>query len=179
MRRSDLSPILAILVLIGSMFVACGSTDPLPSVTARPTDVPSADTGSRSALSDFEGRLRDATAREGLLIRTLASASVGSAADLRLAIAQMRDWADGERAWLAQQPSTTCYDPAVTKFRAALDAMASSASWFEGTIEASLAPSDDVSLGSMETEASNDLQDVTQALTDAAALAKAARATCT
>jgi hypothetical protein len=46
-------------------------------------------------------------------------------------------------------------------------------------VDASFAPSDDVSRGSMGTEAGNDLQDATQALADAAALAKAARASCT
>jgi hypothetical protein len=183
MRRPSvlLAPSIALLTAV---LAACGATEPLPS---SPPSVP-ADTsaaaggspaaGGTSGLSDFEARLRDATAREGQLVRAVAAASAGSAADVRLAIGQMRDWADGERTWLTDHPADPCYDAAATKFRAALDAMTSSANWLEGTVTASLAPSDDVSMNSMGTEAGNDLADAGQALIDAAALAKAARTAC-
>ncbi len=179
MRR----PILLLVsasALLTVVLAACGATEPLPSATpSLPPEVSSAPggspTGNVSRLSEFEARLRDATAREGPLVRAAAAASAGTAADLRLVIGQMRDWAAGERAWLDEHPADPCYDAAATKLRAALDAMVSSAGWLEGTVTASLAPSDDVSMSSMGTEAGNDLQDAGQALIDAAALAKAAR----
>ena len=172
-----------LVILIGLFVAACGSTEPLPSPSGS-TGAPAAaspsgaDAGATSGLSAFEGRLRDATAREGLLVRSLGAASGGTDADMRLAIGQMRAWADGERTWLADHPAEPCYDAAATKFGGALDAMASSADWFDGMVGASLAPSDDVSRASMGTQAANDLQTATQALADAAALAKAARASC-
>ena len=186
MRRSSRSGIPAALaLLIGLLVVACGSTEPLPSSTPRSEPAPAAsssgapgETGARAALSEFEGHVRDATTREGQLVRALATASTGSAAEMRLAIGQIRQWVDGEKAWLAAHPADACYDSAATKLSAAIEAMASSAGWLTGMVDASLAPSDDVSRGSMGTEAGNDLQDATQALTDAAALAKAARAGC-
>jgi hypothetical protein len=183
MRRPRPSPLSA-LIALALAAAACGATEPLPSSTpAVPVDASSSAGGSPAAagtsgLSDFEARLRDATAREGQLVRAVAAASAGSAADRRLAIGQMRDWADGERTWLTDHPADPCYDAAATKFRAALDSMKSSADWLEGTLTASLAPSDDVSMSSMGTEAGNDLQDAGQALIDAAALAKAARTAC-
>jgi hypothetical protein len=171
-------------ILIGLLGAACGATEPLPSAgpgSDQPAAAtsPSADSPARLGLSAFEARVRDATGREGQLVRALAAASAGTAAEMRLAVGQMRQWADGETAWLAAHPADACYDAAATKFQAAIDAMTSSADWFSGMVDASLAPSDDVSRGSMGTEAGNDLQDATQALADAAALAKAARASCT
>ena len=183
MRR----PILLLVsagALLAVVLAACGATEPLPSATpSPPPDASGAPGGSSgpggtSGLSDFEARLRDATAREGQVVRAVAGASAGSTADLRLAIGQMRDWVAGERAWLGEHPADPCYDAAATKLRAALDAMEGSAGWLEGTVTASLAPSDDVSRSSMGTEAGNDLQDAGQALIDAAALAKAARTAC-
>ena len=78
-------------------------------------------------------------------------------------------------------PAATGYHPARSPMRWLLPRWVrgeTSAGWLEGMIEASLAPSDDVSRGSMGTEAGNDLQDAGQALVDAAALAKAARTGC-
>jgi hypothetical protein len=172
------------LVVAAVILAACGATEPLPSPAASSTSDGSPAVGdspdavASSGLSEFEAHLRDATAREGQLVRALASASAGSAAELRLAISQMRAWATSERAWLTDHPADPCYDAAATKVLAAIDSIESSAGWFEGVIDASLAPSDDVSRGSMGTEAGNDLQDAGQALIDAAALAKAARTGC-
>ena len=173
--------VLSTVVVIGGLTAACGSTEPLPTAPP-PATAPAAASASagaaRSGLSDFEAHVRDATAREGQLVRDLGAASAGSAADLRLVIGRMREWADAERTWLAAHPADPCYDAAATKLQSAIDSMTTSADWFSGMIEASLAPSDDVSRGSMGTEAANDLGDATQALIDAAALAKAARASC-
>jgi hypothetical protein len=183
MRRPVGPSLIATCLASAAILAACGSTEPLPSGAPLPSDrsdvaSPSADV-TRSGLSDFEARVRDATAREGQLVRDLAAATATlEPAGLRLVIEKMRAWADGERAWLAAHPADPCYDAAATKFQSAIDSIVSSADWFSGMIAASLAPSDDVSRGSMGTEAANDLGDATQALTDAAALAKAARSSC-
>jgi hypothetical protein len=97
---------------------------------------------------------------------------------MRLAVAQMRRWVDGERAWLAAHPIEGCYESAGRKFAGAIDTMSTSADWFGAIAEASAAPSDDVSLPSARTEAGQSLQDAGRALLDAAALAKVARTTC-
>ena len=181
MRRPTLSRIPAIAILTIAL-AACGSTEPLPSATPAasaggPRGSASTD-ATASGLVEFETRLRDATAGEGALVRELAAASAGSPDALRLVAGKMRAWADAERRWLAEHPADPCYDAAATKLGAAIDSIASSADWVRAMVDASLAPSDDVSRGSMGTEAGNDLQDATQALIDAAALAKAARPTC-
>jgi hypothetical protein len=108
----------------------------------------------------------------------VAAASAGSAPDLRLAVVQLRAWADGERTWLTDHPADPCYDAAASRFEASIDAIASAADWLEASVGASLAPSDDVSRPSAQTESVNALQDAGRALTDAAALAKTARSTC-
>lgn len=172
------------LILAGALALvlgACGSTEPLTSASpigAAPDESALRTAAVTDPLAEFEGRLRDATASEGRLVQSLASASAGSAADMRLAVTQMRDWVDDQRAWLAAHPADPCYDAAATKFEAAIDAIAASADWFESTVEASLAPSDDVSRSSAGTEAANSLQDASRALLDAAGLAKVARQDC-
>jgi hypothetical protein len=183
MRRPVGLFLIASCALIAAAAAACGSTEPLPSgvpnaASGQPPLASTSGTTTTSGLSDFEARVRDATAREGALVRDLGTASAGSAADLRLVLEKMRQWAEGERTWLAQHPPDPCYDAAATKLQAAAEAISSSAAWFSGMIAASISPSDDVSRGSMGTEAANDLQDATQALADAAALAKTARAAC-
>jgi hypothetical protein len=174
----SVAAVLAVAVLAVAV-AGCGTDEPLPSRTPAPGIGASAAAGApASGLSEFEARLRDATTREGSLVRAVAAASAGSAADRRLAIRQMRDWAAGERAWLTDHPADPCYDAAASRFEAAIDAISSSADWLEASVEASLAPSDDVSRPSARTESVNALQEAERALTDAAALAKAARSTC-
>ena len=158
----------------------CGTDQPLPSRTPVTGGVEGsvAPSAPSSRLPEFEARLRDATTREGALVRAVAAASAGSSADVRLAVGQLRDWADGERAWLTDHPADPCFDAAASKLEAAIDSIASTADWLEASVDASVAPSDDVSVPSARTEAVHALQDAARALTDAAALAKTARATC-
>ena len=108
----------------------------------------------------------------------MSAASGGSRNDLRLAVVQVRRWADDERAWLADHPPEPCYDAAATKYEAALDAMIAAANGLAGIADASVAPSDDVSIPSAGTAAANALQDAGRGLIDAAVLAKAARPDC-
>ena len=175
MRTARATAALLLTLAVG----ACGTT--IPSSAPGSLDAsrqPTNPGGSTSTLPEFEGRLRDATAREGQLVRSVAAASGGSAADLRLAVLQMRQWVDGEREWLAQHPPAACYAEAAAKYQAALVAMGAAADGFAGIADASVAPSDDVSIPSAGTAAANALQATAQALLDAAALAKVARPGC-
>ena len=134
--------------------------------------------GISSNLAAFETRLRDATAREGQLVRSAAAASGGSRSELRLAVVQMRRWVSDERAWLAEHPPEPCYAAAVTKFDAALDEMNAAVDGLAGIADASVAPSDDVSIPSAGTAAAHALQNATRGLFDSAVLAKTARPDC-
>ncbi len=166
------------VLMLGAVLGACGTDQvDLPPASIVLPDA-SAGPPTSDPLAVFEGRLRDATMREGALVRTIAAASAGNRADLRLAVLQMRQWVDGERAWLKDHPVQPCYDAAGTKFEAALDSIAASADGFSGVADASFAPSDEVSLQSAGTAGASALQDAARALVDAAALAKTARTSC-
>jgi predicted small lipoprotein YifL len=171
-----------VLLLAALAVVAgCGSDGPTvsPSAAASTGGEPgrSAAPGTSPATSNlaaFEGRLREATAREGLLVQAIAAASAGSPADLRLAVGQMRDWVAGEEAWLRSNPPETCYLAAAQAFQAALTSMEAAAAGFEALAAASPGPSGDA--GGAAAAAS--LQDVARSLLDAAAKAKTARPDC-
>jgi hypothetical protein len=171
---------LAGVLLAAALVAGCGATEPSPSRSPDlgPDASAAATAAPTSNLADFEGRLRDATTREGVLVRALADASAGSAADLRLVVGQMRDWVEGEQAWLANHPIEPCYDAAGTKFEAALDAMAASADAFAALADAGPAASDDVTTPSLGAQGGQSLQDAARALADAAGLAKVARTEC-
>lgn len=171
---------LPVVLLLALAAAGCGTDEPLPSRTpvAAGVEGSTPPTAGSSRLSEFEARLHEATAREGALVGAVASSSAGSTADVRLVLAQLRSWADGERAWLTDHPADPCFDAAASKLEAAIDAIDSTADWLEASVEATVAPSDDVSRPSAQVEAANALQDATRALTDAAALAKAARPSC-
>ena len=175
--------VLAALIAFGAAvaLAACGPADPAPSSDAPTLASPDAGPSATptSGLPAFEARLRDASARHGLLVRALGDASgSGSAADLRLVVGQMRTWIEGERAWIVAHPSEPCYEVAVATFDDALDAMDAAADAFLATVEVSTAPSDDVTRPSMGAEAVGRLQDASRALLDAAARAKTARTDC-
>jgi hypothetical protein len=177
------STVIGLALAAGSLggLAACEPTESSPSGT------PAADASDglgptatlASALATFEARLRDATARHGLLVRSLAEASgSGRAADLRLAVGQVRTWVDGERVWIRAHPTEPCFELAVATFDEALDAMDASADSFLGMVEATTAPSDDVTRPSIGAAAVQSLQDASRALLDAAAQAKNARPNC-
>src|SRR5215210_7738190 len=135
---------LAVVVVATLAFgAACGTDEPV--VPAQPSVDAGSDPGgsasvARARLSEFEGRLREATTGHGTIVRALADASSEA---MRAAVGRMRSWIEEQRAWLKDHPPEPCYDAAATKLEAAIEAMASSAGWFEGTVIASLAPSDD------------------------------------
>ena len=176
--RTARTAVLALLLTLA--LGACGSTT--PSASTAPGGVvdssPSATAGLTSSLPDFEGRLRDATAREGVLVRTIAAASARSSAEVLVAVAQMNRWVDGERAWLAAHPVQACYQTAGKTFQAAIDAISTSAFWFATIAAASPAPSDDPSNQLAGEKAGRSLQAAARDLVDAAAQAKVARTAC-
>ena len=178
---------LAAAALLAGCAGTATSTDPAGPLPSTPVtgsaESPSADrspvtpAGVVDPLAEFEARLRDATAREGALVRALATASPGSAADLRLVVGQMRSWVGGERAWLTAHPAATCYALAATRFDVALGAMMASADTFAAMASGWPGPSgrsDDPG----GTAAAQALQNVARALNDAAILAKVARPDC-
>jgi hypothetical protein len=170
------------LALAAVALAGCGPAEPVPPSDPTPSVSPDGGPSATpaSGLAAFEARLRDATARQGLIVRALGDASgSGDPADLRLVVGQMRTWVEGERAWIAAHPSEPCFELAVATFDAALDAMDAAADAFLGTVEVSTAPSDDVTRPSIGAEAVERLQDASRALLDAAARAKTARTDCT
>jgi hypothetical protein len=163
-----------------SLIVACGNGDPTPSSPASPSGSLSASAAPAGTanpnLAAFEGRIRDATAREGLLVRSLAAASAGTAADMRLAIAQVRDWVAGERDWLAGHPADACYQAAADAYIGAVDAMEKTADLVAAYANASAGP---VASGAAAGEAAGrQLNAATDALHASADLATGARAAC-
>ena len=181
MRSTRARRALLLVLLLSVAATACGTDEPLPSRTpvAGGIDVSTTPSAGSTRLSDFEARLRDATAREGALVGAVAAPGARTAADVRMVVGRLRAWADGERAWATDHPADPCFDAAASKFEAAIDAVASSADWLQSSVDATVAPSDDGSVPSAQIEAVNALQDAGRALTDAAALAKTARSTCT
>jgi hypothetical protein len=180
MRSTRARRAISVLLLLALAAAGCGTDQPLPSRTpvAGGVDDSAPPSATAARLAEFEAHLRDATTREGTLARAVAAASSESVADVRLAVGQLSDWAVGERAWLTDHPADPCFDAAASKLEAAIDSIATTAAWLEASVDATVAPSDDVSIPSARTEAVNALQDAARALTDAAALAKTARPNC-
>lgn len=181
-RRAAALSVLLIAIGIAVGVAACGPVEPSPSGTpvAESSDGLGPSETVTTALATFEARLHDATARQGLLVRSLAEASgSGTTADLRLAVGQVRTWVDEERGWIGTHPSEPCFELAVATFDDALDAMDASADSFLGMFEATTSPSDDVTRPSIGAAAVQALQDASRALLEAAALAKTARLVCT
>jgi hypothetical protein len=102
--------------------VTCG-----PSPTPPPTSSPAAATSSpvqpspNPNLVEFTTHLREATSREGQLVRALATASVASNDRLGLAARELAAWAADERTWLEDHEADTCYEDAWQAYRSAVD----------------------------------------------------------
>jgi hypothetical protein len=165
------------LALLLTLFVeACGPTTPSGAASVAPIVQPTGP-GSASAsvnLPDFEGRVRDATAREGALIRAVAGESAGGPAELRLAAGQLQAWVRAERDWLTAHPPDGCYQDAAGAFTTAVDGIQTAAELLDGLAATSPRPSDDTT----GQQAAEQLSAATAALAHAADLAKAARTAC-
>ena len=163
---------LLLTVVVG----ACGSTAPSGAASVAPIGQPSGPASASAGvnLPDFEGRVREATAREGALVRAVATATAGSPADLRLAAGQMRAWVRAERDWLAAHPPDGCYQIAAEAFTTAIDGIETAAGLFDGLAAASPQATDDTT----GRQAAEQVAAATSALAQAAELAKAARPGC-
>lgn len=172
-----LVPALALAILV-LMAAGCGSAvvTPVPAGSG-PAGSGAIVTGSGDVpgdpLSAFEGRLRDATLRQGLIVRALAAASAGSSSAMTTAVAQMRDWVSREQTWLTAHPALACFAAAAARYQDALDSMTISADAFAATIGASASAADVAG-----TTAGASLQDAARALAETATLAKTARTSC-
>jgi hypothetical protein len=168
---------LALLVVVAA---GCGSSETLPTPSPRTGGGDGSPASGSPAVSvadplaAFEGRLRDATTREGALVRALAAASAGDPAKMRLAVTQMREWIHAEQAWLTAAPVQECFAAAVVKYEAAVAAMTKAADGFAATATGSPTPSDEA----VGAAAGQSLQDAARALADTAVLAKDARPNC-
>jgi hypothetical protein len=162
----------ALLLALG--LGACGTTVPSSAASVAPIIQPSPSGSSSVNLPDFEGRVREATAREGALVRSLASATAGGAADLGLVVGQMQAWVRAERDWLATHPPDHCYEAAADAFTTAIDGIETAAELFDALVASSPQPSDETT----GPQAAEQLSAATSALAQAAELAKAARPAC-
>ncbi len=178
--RSIRSSATCVALLLTLLLGACGPAA-LASASAVPTGgEPSAiasdaiEPTANLDLADFEARVRDATAREGALVRALATASTGSAADIRLVVAQMRRWVQGERDWLAAHPPDACYQAAADAFGTGIDGFETTADLSAAIAPAGPQASDDPA----GAEAGAQLEAATTSLQQAAAVAKTARSAC-
>lgn len=132
--------LLRLAALVAVTF-ACG-----PAPTPAPTE-PSATASPVQAapnpkLVEFETHLRDATSREGQLVRALAAASTGSNDQLGLAARELADWAAGEQAWLTDHPADACYEDAWQTYASGVDDFVTAASDFGVLAEAPSPPTD-------------------------------------
>ena len=179
-RLAAIVPILLVAAALSVAVGGCGTAEPSPSRTpfVEPSDGAGPTPTLTSGLALFEGHLRDASSRQGLIVRSLAAATAtGEAADLRLAVGQMRAWVEDERGWLRDNRSQPCFEHAVVRYMAALDAMDRSADEFLAMAEATVAPSDNVARPSIGAAVAA-LQDVGRALLDAEAMARTSRPNC-
>lgn len=149
----------------------------MPAPSAAPPTEPPATQGPVQAspnpnLVAFTTHIREATSREGQIVRDLAAAQTGSKSQLRLVAHELATWASDEQAWLEANIADSCYEPAWQSWSDGATAIASAATGFT-----TLA---DVALPSPETgqAAASKLADGGDALKAAADLADQARAAC-
>jgi len=129
-RTPGALPVVVLVVLcVGS--AACGAAPtPAPPTAPPPTRSP-VQASPNPNLVAFEQRLRDASSREGQLVRSLsAAAGSGSNAQLELAARQLAAWAIDEQAWLEDNVADTCYEDAWQTYASALDDIGAAATQF-------------------------------------------------
>jgi hypothetical protein len=161
--------LLVTLISIALALVACGSS---VEQSAGPSRTP-VQASPNPNLVEFEGHLADAKTAQGAIVRALASASVGSQAELLASARQLAEWAADEADWLADHPADACYVAAADAYRSGVAAIAESAAGFELLATASGTPSD-----AEGQDAGQGLSTGTDAIEHAAALARTARAGC-
>jgi hypothetical protein len=163
----------AVAIAVAIAVAACAM--PAPSA-APPTEPPATQAPVQASpnqnLVAFTTHIREATSREGQIVRDLAAAQTGSKSQLRLVAHQLATWASDEQAWLEANIADSCYEPAWQSWSDGVTAIAAAATGFT-----TLA---DVALPSPETgqAAASKLAQGGDALKAAADLADQARAAC-
>ena len=108
-RTLALGPLVALAVAVA----ACTTPAPTP---APPTEPPPTQSPVQASpnpnLVAFTTHIREATTREGQLVRDLAAAQSGSKDQLRLVARHLATWASDEQAWLDANIADSCYEPA-------------------------------------------------------------------
>ena len=156
------------------MAVACGSAPIGPPTTppATPTSRP-VQASPNPNLVEFTTHLREATSREGQLVRALAAASTASNDRLALAARELAAWAADERTWLEDHEADTCYEDAWQAYRNGVDDIEAAAAAFLTLASRASPPTE-----SEGQAAAAGLSSGGQALNAATDLANQARAAC-
>jgi hypothetical protein len=124
-------------------------------------------------LVEFESHLREATARQGQLVRELSTATTGSAQQLAQAARHLTDWTAAEQLWLQAHPADACFEGAWQTYASSVDDMATAAAAIDELAAAAASPS--ASAGEV---AGALLANGTETMKLAADLAYQARAAC-
>lgn len=152
---------------------ACAAT---PSTPAPPTEPPVTQSPVQASpnpnLVAFATHIREATTREGQIVRDLAAAQTGSKSQLRLVAHQLATWASDEQAWLEANIADSCYEPAWQSWSEGATAISSAAAGFTTVADVAL-PSPEIGQA-----AASKLAAGGDALKAAADLADQARAAC-
>jgi hypothetical protein len=118
-----------VIAVASAAAIGCG-----PAPTPAPPEPPASRSPVQAApnpkLVEFETHLRDATSREGQLIRALSAAATGSNDQLGLAARELADWAAGEQAWLTDHPADACYEDAWQTYASGVDDLTTAAAAF-------------------------------------------------
>jgi hypothetical protein len=161
---------LAIWVAIGIVVAACATVEPSPEPSRSPSPVQASP---NPKLVEFEGRVADALAREGQLVRGLGASSAATNGQLRLVAVQLGEWAAAELSWLREHDADPCYAAAADAYNKGLNAVGLAAGMFTELASASTPPS-----GADAQLAGQSLSDGTTSLEQAATLAREARVDC-
>jgi hypothetical protein len=115
--------------LVG-LATACAGSGPAPSPTEPPTTPSPLQPSPNANLVEFERHLRDATTREGQLVRDLAASATASNDRLDLVARQLAAWAAAERSWLDDNVADTCYEEAWQTYSSGVEDVMSAAEGF-------------------------------------------------
>ena len=161
---------LAALAIIAA---ACAAPAPTPApATAPPPSQSPVQASPNPNLVAFTLHIRDATKREGQLVRDLSAAQSASRNQQELVARQLTAWATNEQAWLDANEADSCYEPAYQSWSTGVADITKAAAGFASLASVAL-PSPDAGQA-----AGSQLASGTQALTAAAGLADQARAAC-
>jgi len=169
-----LAPIVALVafVMFAAVVAACAARAPTPNPTEPPTQRP-VQASPNPNLVTFETHIREATTREGQLIRDLAAAQTGSQDQQRLAARSLVAWAADEQTWLDANIADSCYEPAWQSWKSGVSDISTAADSLRALAEAASPGTD-----AQGQAAGAKLASGGDALKTAADLATQARAAC-